>query len=50
MEIGETLLVETRAEWRRWLESHHADRRVRPPAPLEPNGDPLSQRIESGSP
>ena len=29
---------------------HHADRRVRPPAPLDPNGAPLSQRIESGRP
>ena len=30
--------------------SHQADSRVRPPAPVEPNGAPLSQRIARGSP
>jgi len=30
--------------------SHHAESRVSPPAPGEPNGAPLSQRIESGRP
>ena len=29
---------------------HHADSRVRPPAPVEPNGEPLSQRIAVGKP
>ena len=28
--------------------SHHAESHVSPPAPGEPNGVPLSQRIESG--
>ena len=27
MEVGETLRVETVAEWRDWLQRHHADRR-----------------------
>ena len=27
MEIGETLLCTTRAEWRAWLEEHHGDKR-----------------------
>ena len=30
--------------------SHQADSLVRPPAPREPNGEPLSQRIASGKP
>jgi hypothetical protein len=30
--------------------SHQTLRRVSPPAPLEPNGAPLSQRIAAGSP
>ena len=29
---------------------HHADNRVRPPAPVEPNGEPLSQRMAHGNP
>ncbi len=27
MEIGETLLVNSRQEWREWLAQHHADRK-----------------------
>jgi uncharacterized protein YdeI (YjbR/CyaY-like superfamily) len=27
MEIGETLLVETAAQWRRWLTRHHGNKR-----------------------
>jgi len=27
MEIGETLLVTTRQEWREWLAQHHRDRK-----------------------
>jgi uncharacterized protein YdeI (YjbR/CyaY-like superfamily) len=27
MEIGETLLVNSRQEWREWLTQHHADRK-----------------------
>jgi uncharacterized protein YdeI (YjbR/CyaY-like superfamily) len=27
MEIGETLLVNSRQEWREWLAKHHADRK-----------------------
>src|ERR671925_140466 len=30
--------------------SHHTDRRDSPPAPTEPNGGPLSERIAFGSP
>jgi hypothetical protein len=30
--------------------SHHTDKAESPPAPVDPNGDPLSERIASGKP